>query len=133
MSYLLPPHQTPRMNPHAGHFKALADGFNIHSILLNAVEKLLNDVERWDGQTVSTFHSTKLSEWLGNQVQAPALCTHARAPFGNDTMDRAYVYNKVRSLLEVFVDVLNDEDKKNSEGERQELQPLIAHALAQQC
>ena len=40
--------------------------FNIHSILLNAVERLLNDVERWDGQTVSTFHSTKLSEWPGN-------------------------------------------------------------------
>ena len=36
-------------------------------------------------------------------------------------MDRAYVYNKVRSLLALFVafEVLNDEDKKNSEGERQ--------------
>ena len=40
--------------------------FNIHSILLNAVGRLLNDVERWDEQTVSTFHSTKLSEWHGN-------------------------------------------------------------------
>ena len=30
------------------------------------VERLLNDVERWDGQTVSTFHSTNLSEWPGN-------------------------------------------------------------------
>ena len=50
--------------------KALANGFNIcfniHSILLNAVGRLLNDVERWDEQTVSTFHSTKLSEWPGN-------------------------------------------------------------------
>ena len=41
--------------------------------------------------------------------------------FENDTMDRAYVYNKVRSLSAVFVafEVLNDEGKKNSEGERQ--------------
>ena len=50
--------------------QALANGFNvcfnIHSNLLNAVERLLNDVERWDGQKVSTFHSTKLSEWPGN-------------------------------------------------------------------
>ena len=50
--------------------KALANGFNIcfniYSILLNAVGNLLNDVERWDEQTVSTFHSTKLSEWPGN-------------------------------------------------------------------
>jgi len=50
--------------------KALANGFNIcfniHSILLNAVGRLLNDVERWDEQTLSTFHSTKLSEWPGN-------------------------------------------------------------------
>ena len=56
--------------PQFDFIKALANGFNIcfniHSILLNAVERLLNDVERWDGQTVSTFHSTKLSEWLGN-------------------------------------------------------------------
>ena len=36
-------------------------------------------------------------------------------------MDRAYAYNNVRSLLAVFValEVLNNEDKKNSEGERQ--------------
>ena len=50
--------------------KALANGFNIcfniHSILLNAVGRLLNDVERWDEQTVSTFDSTKLREWAGN-------------------------------------------------------------------
>jgi len=50
--------------------KALANGFNIcfniYSILLNAVGGLLNDVERWDEQTLSTFHSTKLSEWPGN-------------------------------------------------------------------
>ena len=33
-------------------------------------------------------------------------------------MDRAYVYNKVRSLLAVFVafEVLNDEDKKTRKG-----------------
>ena len=33
-------------------------------------------------------------------------------------MDRAYVYNKVRSLLSVFVafEVLNDEDKKLGRG-----------------
>ena len=55
--------------------------FNIHSILLNAVERMLNDVYRWDRQMVSTFHSTKLSEWPGNYFQAPALCTHARATF----------------------------------------------------
>ena len=36
--------------------------FNIHSILLNAVGRLLNYVERWDEQTVSTFNSTKRSE-----------------------------------------------------------------------
>ena len=34
------------------------------------------------------------------------------------TMARAYVYNKVRSLLAVFVafEVLNHEDKKTQEG-----------------
>ena len=51
----------------AGSLKAPANGFNncfnIHLILLNAVERFLNDVKWWDGQTVSTFHSTKLSEW----------------------------------------------------------------------
>ena len=33
-------------------------------------------------------------------------------------MDRAYVYNKVRSLLVVFVafEVLNDEDKQTRKG-----------------
>ena len=36
--------------------------FNINSILLNAVGRLSNDVERWDERTVSTFHSTKLRE-----------------------------------------------------------------------
>ena len=38
---------------------------------------------------------------------------HARAPFWNDN-GRAYVYNKVRSLLAVFVafEVLNHEDEK---------------------
>ena len=55
--------------------KALANGFNIHSILLNAVERLLNNVERWDEQTLSTFHSTKLSEGPGNLFQAPPLFT----------------------------------------------------------
>ena len=55
---------------HSTSVKALANGFNIcfniHSILLNVVGRLLNDVERRDEQTVSTFHSTKLSEWPGN-------------------------------------------------------------------
>ena len=57
--------------------KRLANGFNIHSTLLNvnAVGRLLNDVERWDEQTLSTFHSTKLNEWLGKSFQAPALFT----------------------------------------------------------
>ena len=41
-----------------------------------------------------------------------------KAPFWNDTMDRVYVYNKVRSLLAVFVafEVLNGEDKKPGRG-----------------
>ena len=54
--------------------KARANGFNIcfniSSILLNAIERLLNDVERRDGKTVSTFDSTKLCEWPGSQFQA---------------------------------------------------------------
>ena len=58
-----------------GPSKRLQHSFNIHSILLNAVERLLNDVERWDEQTLSTFHSTKLSEGPGNFFQAPALFT----------------------------------------------------------
>ena len=58
-----------------GPSKRLQHCFNIHSILLNAVERLLNDVERWDEQTLSTFHSTKLSEGPGNLFQAPALFT----------------------------------------------------------
>ena len=44
--------------------KALGNGFNILSILLDAVERLLNDVERWDGQTLSTFDSTELSPFI---------------------------------------------------------------------
>ena len=39
--------------------KALANGFNIcfniRSILLNAVERLLNDFERWDGKRFQHF------------------------------------------------------------------------------
>ena len=58
-----------------GPSKRLQHCFNIHSILLNAVGRLLNDVERWDEQTLSTFHSTKLSEGPGNLFQAPALFT----------------------------------------------------------
>ena len=52
------------------------------------------------------------------RYRAPVFCTYARAPFWNDTMDRAYLYNKVRSLLAVFVafEVLNDEDKKLGRG-----------------
>ena len=58
-----------------GPSKQLQHCFNIHSVLLNAVGRLLNDVERWDEQTVSTIHSTKLSEGPGNLFQAPALFT----------------------------------------------------------
>ena len=50
-----------RMSKNLFMLKALANGFNIHSNLLNAVRRLLNDVERWDEQTVSAFHSSKLS------------------------------------------------------------------------
>ena len=58
----------PSRRKHSTQLKALANGynicFNIHSILLNALERLLNDVERWDGQTVSTFHSQNLVSGL---------------------------------------------------------------------
>ena len=49
-------------NRRRGCVKALANGFNIcfniHSILLYAVGRLLNDVGRWDEQTVSIFIDT---------------------------------------------------------------------------
>ena len=77
--------------------KALANGFNICfnilSILLNAVERLFNDVERWDGKRFQHFIQQNFASGL-----VISFCTH-EAPFWNDTMDHAYVYNKVRSLL----------------------------------
>ena len=53
------------------------------------------------------------------QNLASGLVISFRAPFWNDTMDRAYLYNKVRSLLAVFVafEVLNDEDEETRKGE----------------
>ena len=48
--------------------KALANGFNIcfniHSILLNAVERLLNDVEQWDGKRFPHFIQQNLTSGL---------------------------------------------------------------------
>ena len=103
--------------------KALANGFNIcfniHSILLNAVERLLHDVEHGMGKRFKHFIQQNLASGLVISFRPQLLAhMHARAPFRNDTMDRVYVYNKVRSLLAVFVafEVLKDEDKKTQKG-----------------
>ena len=117
-----------RMRPHddddEGKVKALANGFNIcfniHSILLNAVVRLLNDVERWVSKRFQHFIQQNLASGLviSFRPQLFSCLRHARRHF-EMTMARAYVYNKVRSLLAVFVAFcshLNHEDKKGGKG-----------------
>ena len=67
--------------------KALANGFNICfnilSILLNAVESLLNDVERWDGKRFQHFIQQNLASGLviSFRPQLFSRLRNARAPF----------------------------------------------------
>ena len=98
--------------------KAQANLFNICSILLNAVEKLLNEVERFQHFIQRTFASGLVISSGPRSLRE----THTRAPFWNDRMDRLYVYNKVGSLLAVFaaLEVLNDEDEKPGRGKRRQ-------------
>ena len=93
--------------------KAQANGFNICfnicSILSNAVERLLNDVELRDGKRFQHFIQQNFASGLvSSSGPRSTRETHAT----NDRMDHSYVYSKVCSLLAVFVafEVLNDED-----------------------
>ena len=103
--------------------RAQANGFNIcfniHSILLNAVGRLLNDVERRVSKRFQHFIQQNLASGLviSFRPQLFPRLRYARRQF-EMTMARAYVYNKVRSLLAVFVafEVLNHENKKRGKG-----------------
>ena len=69
------------------HIKALANGFNIcfniHSILLNAVERLFNDVELWVSKRFQHFFQQNLASGLviSFRPQLFSRLRHARAPF----------------------------------------------------
>ena len=84
------------------------------------VERCWKAVERWDEQTLSTFHSTKLSERPGNLFQAPALFTPetCRGAIMKWQWFARTFTTKFRSLLVVFVafEVLNHENKKRGRG-----------------
>ena len=105
-------------NMFSAKLKAQANLFNICSISLNAVERLLNEVERFQRLIQQTFASGLVISSGPRSLHE----THTRAPFWNDRMDRLYVYNKVGSLLAVFaaLGVLNDEDEKPGRGKRRQ-------------
>ena len=105
-------------NMFSAKLKAQANLFNICSISLNAVERLLNEVERFQRLIQQTFASGLVISSGPRSLHE----THTRAPFWNDRMDRLYVYNKVGSLLAVFaaLEVLNDEDEKPGRGKRRQ-------------